>query len=292
MAGSKRTGTPPKEWAKHLRPFGKKEFWSSVRNIFRSEEKEEIFRKEVIHEERLKMNKQIDVEELIQEAVPEGLINGHDELREYVDKAVINANSILDKMDEENKVTYTPRPLPIALTQPTKSSILERINSNARTAKIFFPEENKLTVNTREHIPQVLSDQCSGIEPFRRIRESMGEPGPQSTDDLLPKVTNIPPMPSVKQPLEKPLPKVITIEVSGEVGVGKYYLLHYIDKVIYERLGVSPICPELEVERNGNNVDDIPVDMLDDFESGRIIIQMKVKDTKPISFSHQCPCCD
>lgn len=56
MSSSKRTNVPPKEWAKHLRPFGKKEFWSSVRNLFRSEEKEELIAE--INEEELKENKE------------------------------------------------------------------------------------------------------------------------------------------------------------------------------------------------------------------------------------------
>jgi len=36
MSGEKRTGVPPKEWAKHLRPFGKNQFWSTVRTKLRS----------------------------------------------------------------------------------------------------------------------------------------------------------------------------------------------------------------------------------------------------------------
>lgn len=56
MSSSKRTNVPPKEWAKHLRPFGKKGFWSSVRNLFRSEEKEEMIQE--IDVEELKRNKE------------------------------------------------------------------------------------------------------------------------------------------------------------------------------------------------------------------------------------------
>lgn len=56
MSSSKRTAVTPKEWAKHLRPFGKKEFWSSVRNLFRSEEKEEMIQE--IDVEELKRNKE------------------------------------------------------------------------------------------------------------------------------------------------------------------------------------------------------------------------------------------
>lgn len=37
MAGSKKTGVKPIEWAKHLRKFGKKYFWSRVRTKQRSE---------------------------------------------------------------------------------------------------------------------------------------------------------------------------------------------------------------------------------------------------------------
>ena len=54
MSSSKRTAVTPKEWAKHLRPFGKKEFWSSVRNVFRSEEKEEMIDNKKIYEEELR----------------------------------------------------------------------------------------------------------------------------------------------------------------------------------------------------------------------------------------------
>lgn len=56
MSSSKRTAVTPKEWAKYLRSFGKKEFWSSVRNLFRSEEKEEMIQE--IDIEELKRNKE------------------------------------------------------------------------------------------------------------------------------------------------------------------------------------------------------------------------------------------
>lgn len=312
MAGSKRTSTQPKEWAKHLRSFGKKEFWSSVRNRFRSEEKEEMIQE--IDVEELKRNKEEyerDLRESLgyekptgepdtrlpyvvakriddgineQSEMPEGLINGREQLLEYVARAVNNDLARLQKVEEKG--------IPVG---DGFGNVLFHT-----TMSMPCPEPNQINPISPEEVREI----------FKDIRGRIGEPGPQSTDDPLFLKRRIPPpvvyLPAIDQikhnaeyindifpdESEKLIPKVITIEVSGEVGVGKSFLLHYIDKVIYERLGVDTICPELEVERNGNNMNEIPGYMLDDFTSGRVIIQLKEKNTKPISFSHDCPCCD
>lgn len=295
MSGSKRTSTQPKEWAKHLRPFGKKEFWSSVRNIFRSEEKKEMIQE--IDPEELKRNKE-EYERDLRESL------GYENSVEAGSKRIMN---FVLGCDKDNVNPVCPEAL---LSEKTLEQMEEEKGIPVKDGfgKVLFhttmsmpcPEPNQVNPISPEKVREV----------FKDIRGRIGEPGPQSTDDPLFLKRRIPPpvvyLPAIDQikhnaeyindifpdESEKLIPKVITIEVSGEVGVGKSFLLHYIDKVIYERLGVDTICPELEVERNGNNMNEIPGYMLDDFTSGRVIIQLKEKNTKSISFSHQCPCCD
>jgi hypothetical protein len=90
---------------------------------------------------------------------------------------------------------------------------------------------------------------------------------------------------------DKPLPKVVTIEIKGVAGVGKTYLLQMIDDAIQANFGIVPLCAELEEESRQINLSEIPQHMMDDYRSGKIIVEMCEKTT-PTFPNLQCPCCD
>lgn len=132
MSSSKRTNVPPKEWAKHLRPFGKKEFWSSVRNLFRSEEKEEMILE--IDPEELKRNKEKYEREL---------------------RASLNGEEIV--YEDNGHLIEQPRQLPIAVTHPIHLSKEDQIKANAETVDVFFPDKED-----KPH-PKIVTIEVSGL---------------------------------------------------------------------------------------------------------------------------------
>lgn len=167
-------------------------------------------------------------------------------------------------------------------------------------------------------------------ETFRNIREEMGEPGPMSFDDHDQRMVNanklcengVQPLIPIEKPQlpiavthpiylskedqikanaetvdvffpdkeDKPLPKVVTIEVTGLPGVGKTVLLQMIDDAIQAKFDIVPLCAELEDEGRQINVNEISQQLIDDYRSGKIIIEMRERTIKPKAFSHECPC--
>lgn len=254
MASTKRTLTATKEWAKHLRPFGKNQFWSSVRNLFRSEEKEEMIQE--IDPEELKRNKEDYERELraslnaepdtrlpyivatrIDDGVRETFRNIREEMGEPGpmsfddhDQRMVNANKLCENGVQPLIPIEKPQ-LPIAVTHPIYLSKEDQIKANAETVDVFFPDKE-----------------------------------------------------------DKPLPKVVTIEVTGLPGVGKTVLLQMIDDAIQAKFDIVPLCAELEDEGRQINVNEISQQLIDDYRSGKIIIEMRERTIKPKAFSHECPC--
>lgn len=289
MSSSKRTSVPPKEWAKHLRPFGKNQFWSSVRNLFRSEEKEEMIQE--IDPEELKRNKEEYETEL------RASLNGEPDNR----LPYIVATRIDDGVNEEIGIPVKDR----------HGNVLYYTNMT-----MPCPEPNQINpaddkcVST---IKSLIDLHGKTMENFKSIREEMGEPGPMSTDDPLFIHRRIPP-PDVYVPVvdqikanaesvdvffpdkeDKPLPKVVTIEVAGLEDYVNSILLQLIDDVIEEKIGITPLCAVLEDETrqldiNPDNV--IFKQLIKRFKSGEIVIEMRERTIKPKAFSHDCPCCD
>lgn len=313
MSGSKRTSTQPKEWAKHLRPFGKKEFWSSVRNIFRSEEKEEMIQE--IDPEELKRNKEEYNRELAiclggesdtrtpyivakriddgineQSVIPEGLIS------EKMIEALGGVRMSPERMEEnlrnmnelsENGVQPLTHFKPISGSNPFLMSC---------------PEPNQINPISPEKANEI----------FKDIRGRMREPGPQSIDDLLlpPIAVSHPTNSSIQEQIksnvesakiffpetnDKPLPKVVTIEVKGLPNTGKIMLLQLIDKALHEKFGITALCAELEDKENLCDLDNIPQHVMEAYVDRKILIEMNIKEIKekiPFPSLLQCPCCD
>lgn len=318
MSSSKRTAVTPKEWAKYLRSFGKKEFWSSVRNLFRSEEKEEMIQE--IDPEELKRNKEEYETEL------RASLNGEPDNR----LPYIVATRIDDGVNEEfgipvkdrhgNVLHYTNMTMPC----PEPNQINPADDKCVSTIKSLIDLHGKTI--------EELTKPSESIEIFKSIREEMGEPGPMSFDDRDQRMANtnklcengVQPLITIEKPQlpiaithpihlskedqikanaetidvffpdkeDKPLPKVVTIEVSGVVGVGKTFLLQMIDDAIQAKFGVVPLCAELEDEGRQINTNAMPQDMIDDYKSGKIIIEMRERTIKPKTFTDNCPCCD
>lgn len=347
MSGSKRTNVPPKEWAKHLRPFGKKEFWSSVRNLFRSEEKELLLKNDNPNDwgvgADIKWPRTTEEELAILDAMNSGepgfifapefesdektfnevplpyivakrIDNGINEKLENVvyedDKNVVTKTSFGHVATDEEKQqrlknsleqckngvqpltnfesNYSPAFKPINLIPPNID--LSKLPPEAWLVpapsgfKIKPADENtntlvKLLIDRYGKTVEELEKNTQ--ETFRSIRESMGEPGPQSTDDLLLD--------------DKPLPKVVTIEVKGLPNTGKIMILQMIDKALHEKFGITVLCAELEDKENLCDLDNIPQHHIDAMKSGKILIEMNIKEIKekiPFPSSLQCPCCD
>lgn len=278
MAGSKRTSTQPKEWAKHLRPFGKKEFWSSVRNLFRSEEKEEMIQE--IDVEELKRNKEEYYKDL-RESLGYEKPSGEPDTR----TPYIVAKRIDDGINEQSVI-------PEGLISEKMIEALGGVRMSPERMEENLRNMNKLCENG---VQPLTNFKPIFSTPFQPTVDFNGDPGyefPKEPEILImgqddkelrdyvdKKVAEAN---KIFEQIEedKPLPKVVTIEVKGLPNTGKIMLLQLIDKALHEKFGITALCAELEDKENLCDLDNIPQHVMDAYVDRKILIEMNIKEIK------------
>lgn len=273
MAGSKRTGVPPKEWAKHLRPFGKKLFNSTVRNFWRSEEKKDLLKTGSIYSDKI---------DDANPAFPKDFFKDS-----YIKENNSDLNALLAQALDVTKEKPMPHIVAKRIDDGVTLDTIESLGGNRITPETM--EERLLNANKLcENGVQPLTDFKSIFPPpFKPFEVTVEErvnwqKNGEYTETLV----------AVIPQEEKPVPKIVTIEVSGLPNTGKIMIMQLIDEAIRKALGVMVLSAELEDEPNLINLDEIPQFMLDKYSSGEIYIEMKMKEIKPFPTSLTCPCCD
>lgn len=258
MSSSKRTNVPPKEWAKHLRPFGKKEFWSSVRNIFRSEDRIETLRE---------LEKEVDekIDKILETLIPP------------VDTAEASSRRIMNFVRGVTDID---------------GNLLEEkgIPVKDQYGNVLFHTDMTMPAPEGQQIRPLEDDSAKQLINSIKSRYSKIE----LTDAPL---------------AEKPKPsKVVTINISGMVGTGKTYILAKIEEMLINELDAVVTSEALDVEENmyGKRKGDIGDYHLAKLREGEIQFNLTethlrddgkpfgspLEESKPISFSHRCPCDD